>query len=152
MVDSAVKDYVMNTIFVKPREVERKWYVIDADGKSLGRVAAKVAYLLRGKHKPIYTPHQEIGDFVIVLNAGKVRVTGRKRQQKLYYNHSGYLGGMKVENFDKLIQRKPTYPLERAIKGMLPGNRLGRKLFKNVKVYAGDKHPHMAQKPEAMDI
>lgn len=142
----------MNTIFVKPQDVERKWYVIDASGKSLGRVAAKVASVLRGKHKPIYTPHQEIGDYVIILNAEKVAVTGRKRQQKLYYHHSGYLGGMKVVNFEKMIQKKPTFPLERAIQGMLPHNRLGRKLFKNVKVYAGENHPHAAQKPEAMDI
>ena len=142
----------MNTIFVKPQDVERKWYVIDANGKSLGRVAAKVASVLRGKNKPIYTPHQEIGDYVIVLNAEKVAVTGRKRQQKLYYHHSGYLGGMKVVNFEKMIQKKPTFPLERAIQGMLPHNRLGRKLFRNVKVYAGENHPHAAQKPEAMDI
>lgn len=142
----------MNTIFVKPQDVERKWYVIDANGKSLGRVAAKVASVLRGKNKPIYTPHQEIGDYVIILNAGKVAVTGRKRQQKLYYHHSGYLGGMKVVNFEKMIQKKPTFPLERAIQGMLPHNRLGRKLFKNVKVYAGENHPHAAQKPEVMDL
>jgi large subunit ribosomal protein L13 len=142
----------MNTIFVKPQDVERKWYVIDANGKSLGRVAAKVASVLRGKNKPIYTPHQEIGDYVIVLNAEKVAVTGRKRQQKLYYHHSGYLGGMKVVNFEKMIQKKPTFPLERAIQGMLPHNRLGRKLFRNVKVYAGENHPHAAQKPEVMDI
>ncbi len=142
----------MNTIFVKPRDVERKWYVIDADGKSLGRVAAKVAYVLRGKNKPIYTPHQEIGDYVIILNAAKVAVTGRKRQQKMYYHHSGYLGGMKVTSFEKMIEKKPTFPLERAIQGMLPHNRLGRKLFKNVKVYAGESHPHVAQKPEVMDL
>jgi len=142
----------MNTIFVKPRDVERKWFVIDADGKSLGRVAAKVAYVLRGKNKPIYTPHQEIGDYVIVLNAAKVAVTGRKRQQKMYYHHSGYLGGMKVTSFEKMIEKKPTFPLERAIQGMLPHNRLGRKLFKNVKVYPGESHPHVAQKPEVMDL
>ncbi len=142
----------MNTIFVKPHDVARKWYVIDANGKSLGRVAAKVAYVLRGKHKPIYTPHQEVGDYVIVLNAEKVAVTGRKRQQKLYYHHSGYLGGMKVQNFEHVIQKKPTFPLEAAIRGMLPRNRLGRKLFKNVKVYAGEIHPHAAQQPEALDI
>jgi len=147
-----IEEFEMNTIFVKPRDVERKWFVIDAEGKSLGRVAAKVAYVLRGKHKPIYTPHQEIGDYVIVLNAGKVAVTGRKRQQKLYYHHSGYLGGMKTETFEKAIQRKPTFPLEKAIRGMLPGNRLGRKLFNNVKVYAGETHPHAAQQPEVMDI
>jgi large subunit ribosomal protein L13 len=151
-VDNRIEDDLMNTIFVKPHDVARKWYVIDANGKSLGRVAAKVAYVLRGKHKPIYTPHQEVGDYVIVLNAEKVAVTGRKRQQKLYYHHSGYLGGMKVQNFEHVIQKKPTFPLEAAIRGMLPRNRLGRKLFKNVKVYAGEIHPHAAQQPEALDI
>ena len=142
----------MNTIFVKPQDVERKWYVIDANGKTLGRVAAKVASVLRGKNKPIFAPHQEIGDYVIVLNAGKVAVTGRKRQQKLYYHHSGYLGGMKIVNFETAIEKRPTFPLERAIQGMLPHNRLGRKLFKNVKVYAGEEHPHAAQKPVVMEI
>ncbi|MCX7787368.1 MAG: 50S ribosomal protein L13 [Spirochaetes bacterium] len=142
----------MKTIFVKPHEVERKWYIVDAAGKRLGRVAAKVASILRGKHKPIYTPHQEVGDYVIVINADKVVVTGNKRKDKLYYHHSGQPGGLRVESFEKVIQRKPTYPLEVAIKGMLPKNRLGRKLFKNVKIYAGEAHPHGAQKPEPLQI
>jgi len=142
----------MKTIFVKPQEVERKWYIVDAAGKRLGRVAAKVASILRGKHKPIYTPHQEVGDFVIIINADKVVVTGNKRKDKLYYHHSGQPGGLRVESFEKVIQRKPTYPLEVAIKGMLPKNRLGRKLFKNVKIYAGEAHPHGAQKPEPLQI
>jgi large subunit ribosomal protein L13 len=142
----------MKTIFVKPQEVERKWYIVDAAGKRLGRVAAKVASILRGKHKPIYTPHQEVGDFVIIINADKVVVTGNKRKDKLYYHHSGQPGGLRVESFEKVIQKKPTYPLEVAIKGMLPKNRLGRKLFKNVKIYAGEAHPHGAQKPEPLQI
>lgn len=142
----------MKTIFVKPQEVERKWYIVDAAGKRLGRVAAKVASILRGKHKPIYTPHQEVGDYVIIINAEKVEVTGNKRKDKLYYHHSGQPGGLRVESFEKVIQRKPTYPLEAAIKGMLPKNRLGRKLFKNVKIYAGEAHPHGAQKPEPLQI
>jgi large subunit ribosomal protein L13 len=142
----------MKTIFVKPHEVERKWYIVDAAGKRLGRVAAKVASILRGKHKPIYTPHQEVGDFVIIINADKVVVTGNKRKDKLYYHHSGQPGGLRVESFEKVIQKKPTYPLEVAIKGMLPKNRLGRKLFKNVKIYAGEAHPHGAQKPEPLQI
>ncbi|GAB4365235.1 MAG: 50S ribosomal protein L13 [Spirochaetales bacterium] len=142
----------MKTIFVKPQDVERKWYIVDAAGKRLGSVAAKVASILRGKHKPIYTPHQEVGDYVIIINAEKVVVTGNKRKDKLYYHHSGQTGGMRVESFEQVIQRKPTYPLEAAIKGMLPKNRLGRKLFKNVKVYAGESHPHGAQKPEPLQI
>lgn len=142
----------MKTIFVRPHEVERKWYIVDAAGKRLGRVAAKVASILRGKHKPIYTPHQEVGDYVIIINADKVVVTGRKRKDKLYYHHSGQPGGLRVESFEQVIQRKPTYPLEVAIKGMLPKNRLGRKLFKNVKIYAGEAHPHGAQKPEPLQI
>lgn len=142
----------MQTIFVKPKDVDRKWYIVDAEGKTLGRVAARVAYVLRGKNKPYYTPHQEVGDYVIVVNAGKIEVTGRKRQRKLYYHHSGYPGGMKVENFEKAVSRRPTFPLEHAIRGMLPNNRMGRKLFKNVKVYADAEHPHVAQKPEPLDI
>jgi len=142
----------MKTIFVKPQEVERKWYIVDAAGKRLGRVAAKVASILRGKHKPIYTPHQEVGDYVIIVNADKVVVTGNKRKDKLYYHHSGQPGGLRVESFEKVIQKKPTYPLEVAIKGMFPKNRLGRKLFKNVKIYAGEVHPHGAQKPEPLQI
>jgi large subunit ribosomal protein L13 len=143
---------MMKTLYVKPREVSRKWYIIDANGKTLGRVAVKVASILRGKHKPIYTPHQEIGDYVIVINADKIAVSGRKRTDKIYYNYSGYPGGMKAVSFEKMIVRKPIYPLETAIRGMLPKNRLGRKLFGNVKVYAGDSHPHEAQQPERLEI
>lgn len=142
----------MDTIFVKPDEIDRKWYVIDASGKRLGRVAVKAANLLRGKHKPEYAPHQEMGDFVIIINAEKVDVSGNKRSNKMYYRHSGYPGGLTTESFSDMIQRKPTYPMEHAIKGMLPHNRLGRKLFTNLKVYAGAEHPHAAQKPEELEI
>jgi large subunit ribosomal protein L13 len=142
----------MKTLYVKPKDVSRKWFLIDANGKTLGRVAVKVATLLRGKHKPIYVPHQEIGDFVVVINAEKIAVTGRKRTDKIYYNYSDYVGGMKALTFEKMIARRPAYPLEAAIRGMLPKNRLGRKLFNNAKVYAGGEHPHGAQQPETIEI
>ncbi|MDR2434617.1 MAG: 50S ribosomal protein L13, partial [Treponema sp.] len=137
----------MKTEFVKPALVDRKWFVIDAEGKVLGRVAAKAASIVRGKEKAVYAPHQEVGDFVVVVNADKIIVTGAKTQQKLYHRHSGYVGGLKTVNFEKLIARHPTAPLENAIKGMLPKGPLGRKLLKNVKVYAGGAHPHSAQNP-----
>lgn len=142
----------MKTIFVKPETVDRKWFVIDAAGKVMGRVAAKAAGIVRGKERPYYTPHQEVGDFVIIINADKMVVSGRKMSDKLYYNHSGYPGGMKVETLGKLFVRKPIKPLETAIRGMLPGGPLGNKLFSNVKIYAGDNHPHAAQKPEAIEM
>lgn len=142
----------MKTIFVKPADVERKWFVIDAEGKALGRVAAKAAAIVRGKEKAIYVPHQEVGDFVVVVNAGKAALTGRKVQQKMYYRHTGYVGGLKALTYEKLAARHPAAPLEMAIKGMLPKGPLGRKLFKNVKVYAGAEHPHRAQDPQAIEI
>ena len=142
----------MKTIFAKPASVERKWFIIDAEGKVLGRVAAKAAAIVRGKHKAIFVPHQEIGDFVVVINADKIAVTGRKAQQKLYYRHSGYVGGLKSQNFEKVIERHPTQPLESAIKGMLPKGPLGRKLAKNAKIYAGTNHPHASQKPAPIEV
>jgi large subunit ribosomal protein L13 len=142
----------MNTVFVKPAEVERKWFVIDAEGKVLGRVAARVASIVRGKEKASFAPHQEVGDFVVVINADKIVVTGRKAQQKLYYRHSGYVGGLKADTFEKLIARHPASPLELAIKGMLPKGPLGRKLLNNVKVYAGSDHPHTAQNPQTIEL
>lgn len=142
----------MKTVYVNPNDVQRKWYVIDAEGVILGKLAVEVAKLLRGKHKPEFAPHQELGDYVVVVNAEKVRVTGRKPLQKMYYHHSGYPGALKSTPFGKMIVRKPTYPIEHAIKGMLPKNRLGRKLFTNVKVYAGSSHPHSAQKPETFVV
>lgn len=142
----------MKTIFVKKKDVKNRWYIIDAQGKTLGRLAAKIVPILRGKHKAYYTPHMEVGDKVIVINAEKIRVTGNKLREKVYYRHSGYPGGLKSENLEKVLARKPIFPLEHAIKGMLPKGPLGRKLFKNVKVYAGSEHPHLAQKPEELKI
>jgi large subunit ribosomal protein L13 len=137
----------MKTVFAKPSSVERKWYVINAEGKVLGRVAAKAASIVRGKNKAIFVPHQEIGDFVVIINADKIVVTGRKAQQKMYYSHTGYIGGLKARNFEKVSARHPTMPLELAIKGMLPKGPLGRKMAKNAKIYAGNIHPHSAQNP-----
>ncbi|HBE46620.1 MAG: 50S ribosomal protein L13 [Spirochaetota bacterium] len=142
----------MKTVFVTAATAERKWYIIDAAGKPLGRVAVKVASILRGKNKPTFTPSQETGDYVIVINADKVAVTGRKRQNKMYYHHTGFPGGLKDYSFDELIDRNPVSPMEIAIRGMLPKGPLGRKLFKNVKVYAGPNHPHAAQMPIAIDL
>ncbi|MDR2247561.1 MAG: 50S ribosomal protein L13 [Treponema sp.] len=142
----------MKTVFIKPADVERKWFVIDAKGKALGRVAAKVAAIVRGKEKAIFAPHQEIGDYVVVVNAEKVAVTGQKARDKMYHHHTGYVGGLKSQSFEKLIARHPTSPLELAVKGMLPKGPLGRKLLKNVKVYAGAGHPHGAQNPQAIEF
>jgi large subunit ribosomal protein L13 len=142
----------MKTIFKKMADIERKWYIVDAEGQTLGRVAGKVAVMLRGKHKPEFAPHAEIGDYVVIINAEKIQVTGGKERKKVYYRHSGYPGGIYSDTLEKMLVRKPTFPLENAIRGMLPKNRLGRKLFKNVKVYAGSRHPHAAQKPEELKI
>ena len=142
----------MKTVFVKPASVERKWFMIDADGQILGRVAAKAASIVRGKNKAIFAPHQEMGDYVVIINAGKIAVTGRKAEQKMYYRHSGFPGGLKSHNFEKVIEKHPTQPLEEAIKGMLPKGPLGRKLAKNAKIYAGAEHPHIAQNPAAIEV
>ena len=142
----------MKTIFVKPQSVEKKWYLIDAEGKNLGRVAVAAARILRGKNKAEYVPHQDLGDYVIIINAAKATVTGNKMEDKMYYRHSMYPGGLKAESLEKVFVRKPTYPMEHAIKGMLPHGRLGRKLMTNVKIYAGSEHPHTAQQPVAVEI
>ena len=142
----------MNTVFIKPDKVERKWFMIDAEGKVLGRVAAKAASIVRGKEKAIFAPHQEVGDYVVIVNADKAVLTGRKPVQKLYYRHTGYVGGLKSLNYEKLAARHPESPLELAVKGMLPKGPLGRKLLKNVKVYAGSKHPHEAQNPQPINL
>ena len=144
--------FTMETVFVKPAKLERNWFVIDAEGKILGRVAAKAASIVRGKEKAIFAPHQEMGDFVVIINAGKIALSGRKSVQKLYYSHSGYAGGLKTVNYEKLAARHPASPLELAIKGMLPKGPLGRKIFKNVKVYAGSEHPHAAQNPQPINL
>jgi large subunit ribosomal protein L13 len=142
----------MKTVFVKPGEVERKWFLIDAQGKSLGRVAAKAASIVRGKEKAVFAPHQEMGDFVVIINAEKAAVTGRKAEQKLYYHHSGYPGGLKSVNYGALLAKHPDAPMMLAVKGMLPKGPLGRKLLKNVKIYAGAEHPHAAQAPQAIEL
>ena len=142
----------MKTVFVKPTEVERKWFLIDAEGKVLGRVAARVASILRGKEKVIFVPNQEVGDYVVIINAGKIAITGNKFSDKLYHHHSGYVGGLKTMNFEKLIEKHPTSPMELAIKGMLPKGPLGRKLLKNVKIYPGADHPHAAQNLQKMEL
>jgi large subunit ribosomal protein L13 len=142
----------MKTIFVKPKDVERKWWLVDAEDQVLGRLASRIVLVLRGKHKPIYSPHMETGDFVVVVNAEKVKITGKKREEKLYYRHSGYPGGLKTEILGKILMKKPTFPLEHAIKGMLPKGKMGRKIFLNVKIYAGPEHPHEAQKPEKLEF
>ena len=139
----------MKTYFAT-NEIEHKWYVVDATGKVLGRLATQVAKYLRGKHKPEFTPHADAGDYVIVINADKIKVTGKKRQEKMYYSHSGYPGGIKEISFDKLQAKDPRRVIEIAVKGMLPKNRLGRKMFKKLFVYAGDAHQHIAQKPQPL--
>ncbi|NPV27027.1 MAG: 50S ribosomal protein L13 [Firmicutes bacterium] len=135
-----------------PNNIERKWYVIDATDKTLGRLATEVATLLRGKHKPIYTPHVDTGDHVIVINAEKVRLTGRKLSQKKYVYHTGYPGGLKTIDYQTLLKTKPERAIEAAVRGMIPHNRLGNKMFKKLKVYRGSDHPHQAQKPEVWEL
>jgi large subunit ribosomal protein L13 len=142
----------MKTVFVKSAKLERKWFVIDAEGKVLGRVAARAASIVRGKERPYYTPHQEVGDYVVVINAEKALITGRKKEQKTYYRHSGYPGGLKSINYGGLLARHPAAPMEAAVKGMLPKGPLGRKLLKNVKIYPGAEHPHEAQNPQVIEI
>lgn len=142
----------MRTTFAKKGEVERKWYVVDATDKVLGRLATQIAAYLRGKHKPQFTPNVDTGDFVVVINAEKVRLTGKKLDQKVYYHHTGYPGGLKAETARQRLQRKPEEIIKDAVWGMLPKNRLGRKLFKKLKVYRGPEHPHQAQKPEVLEI
>ena len=142
----------MKSFIAKPAEVERKWYVVDADGKTLGRLASEVASVLRGKNKPTFTPHVDCGDYVIVINAEKVAVTGKKRAEKIYKKHTGYPGGLREITFDKLQQKKPEEIIRHAVKGMLPDGKLGRQMFKKLKVYAGTEHPHTAQKPETLEI
>ena len=142
----------MKTIFVNEKDAVRSWYIIDAAGKPLGRVAAKAAAMLRGKNKITYAPNQEMGDFIVIINADKVAVTGAKTTDKMYYHHTGYVGGLKSYSFEKKIERHPDAPLMLAIKGMLPKGPLGRKLLKNVRIYAGTAHPHTAQNPIPLEV
>lgn len=142
----------MKTFSAKAHEVKRDWYEIDATGKVLGRLATEIARRLRGKHKAIYTPHVDTGDYIVIINAEKVIVTGRKFKEKMYYNHSEYPGGLKERTFEKLQQERPEHIIERAVKGMLPKNPLGREMYRKLKVYKGDQHPHGAQQPKLLEI
>ncbi len=142
----------MKTFSAKPEAVKRDWFVVDASGKTLGRLATEIARRLRGKHKPEYTPHVDTGDYIVVINAEKVTVTGNKAAAKMYYRHTGYPGGLREINFAKLVDHKPEMIIERAVKGMLPHNPLGRAMFRKLKVYAGAEHPHVAQQPQQLDI
>ena len=143
---------VTRTYTPKAGEIQRDWVVIDATDVVLGRLASHAAAILRGKNKPLYTPHQEVGDYVIVVNASKLKVTGGKEFKKIYYHHSTHIGGIKGEAYQSLLRRRPERPLELAIKGMLPHNRMGYQLFRNVKIYGGDRHPHAAQQPQALSV
>ena len=142
----------MKTFSAKTETVKRDWYVVDANGLTLGRLATEIATRLRGKHKPEYTPHVDTGDYIVVINAEKVHVTGNKAQDKIYYSHSGFPGGIKSINFEKLIQRAPERVIESAVKGMLPKNPLGRAMYRKMKVYKGSAHPHTAQQPQELKI
>ncbi len=142
----------MSTISAKPAEVERDWFLVDASDKTLGRLATEIARRLRGKHKPVYTPHVDTGDYIVVINAEKIRVSGNKASDKMYYRHTGYPGGIKEANFTQMIERHPEKVLELAVKGMLPRNPLGRSMFSKLKVYAGSEHRHEAQQPQPLDI
>lgn len=142
----------MKSYMQKKETIERKWYVIDAEGKSLGRVATKAAHVLRGKHKPTFTPHIDCGDNIIIINAEKVNLTGNKLEDKMYYNHSMYTGGLRERTAKEMKEKYPVEMVERAVKGMLPHNRLGRAMYKKLFVYAGNEHPHAAQKPEIMEV
>lgn len=142
----------MKTFSANSATVKRGWYIVDAKGKTLGRMASRVAAILRGKHKPEYTPHVDTGDYVIVINAAEAKVTGRKTEQKMYYRHTEYPGGIKEICYADLIAKKPEKAVEIAVKGMLPRNPLGREMFKKLKVYAGTEHPHTAQQPEALAL
>ncbi len=142
----------MKTFSAKPESVKRDWYVVDASGKTLGRLAAEIASRLRGKHKPEYTPHVDTGDYIVVINAEKVAVTGKKASNKMYYRHSGYPGGIKEASFETLISEKPQMVIEKAVKGMMPRNPLGRDMLRKLKVYAGAEHPHTAQQPQQLEL
>lgn len=142
----------MKTFTVKMSDIKRKWYVIDASDLILGRLVSQVASILRGKNKPIFTPHLDTGDHVIIINADKIALTGEKWQDKKYYRHSGYIGGLRVTNAKKMQQKNPRFIIEHAVKGMLPKNPLGRMMFRKLKVYAGDNHPHQAQQPQLLEL
>lgn len=140
------------TKFVKSEDADQKWYLVNAEGLTLGRMASKIARIIRGKNKPIFTPNMDTGDFVVVINAEKVKLTGKREQLKDYKRHSGYPGGQKITTFQEMLNKKPAFVVEKAVKGMLPKTKLGNQLIKKLKVYAGDKHPHTAQKPELISL
>lgn len=140
------------TRFIKTEDADRKWYVVDAKDQVLGRLSAKIASVIRGKNKPIFTPNMDTGDFVIVINADKVSLTGKRESKKTYITHSGYPGGQKTKTFVEIMEKKPEFVIRHAVKGMLPKNKLGRKLIKKLKIYAGENHPHQAQKPEPLSL
>ncbi len=142
----------MKTYSAKPESVQREWFIVDAAEQTLGRLATEIARRLKGKHKPEYTPHVDTGDYIVVINADKVRVTGNKTTDKMYYRHTGYPGGLRSISFDKLIDHKPEMIIEQAVKGMLPKNPLGRDMYRKLKVYAGSEHPHAAQQPQTLEI
>lgn len=142
----------MKTFSAKPETVRRDWYVVDADGKTLGRLATEIARRLRGKHKPVYTPHVDTGDYIVVVNAARIRATGRKMKDKMYHRHTGYIGALKSEPLEKLLQRAPEQALELAVSGMLPRNPLGRQMLKKLKVVRGAEHPHTAQQPIPLEL
>ena len=142
----------MGTFSAKAHEVKRDWFVIDAEGKTLGRLSTEVASRLRGKHKPVYTPHVDTGDYIIVINAAKIQVTGNKAKNKIYYRHTGYIGNLKSISFEKQIDKRPESVIEWAVKGMLPKNALGRAMYRKLKVYAGPEHNHEAQQPQPLEI
>ena len=142
----------MKSYMARPLEVERKWYVVDAEGKHLGRLAAEIAKILRGKNKVQYTPHVDVGDFVVVVNAERVVVTGKKAEQRVYRRHSGYPGGMKETSYEQMLARKPTEILRKAVYGMMPKSRLARQQFRKLKIYAGPDHPHAAQDPQKLEV
>jgi large subunit ribosomal protein L13 len=143
---------MMKSYMARPLEVERRWYVVDAEGQTLGRLATEIARLLRGKNKPQYTPHVDTGDFVVVVNAERIVVTGRKAEQKVYRRHSGYPGGLKTTSFEQLLERQPTEILRKAVKGMMPKTRLARQQLRKLKIYAGPEHPHAAQSPQKLEV
>ncbi len=140
------------TKFIKPEDADRKWFIVDAQNQILGRLASRVASVIRGKYKPVFTPNMDTGDFVVVINAEKVKVTGKREMLKQYIRHSGYPGGQRVTSLKQMLAKKPEFVVHNAVKGMLPKNRLGRVLIKKLKVYAGDQHPHAAQKPETLSL
>lgn len=142
----------MKTYSAKPADIERRWWVVDAEGQTLGRLASRIAPILRGKHKPIFTPNIDTGDFVIVINAEKIHVTGDKLDSKIYYRHSGYPGGLKERTLREQLQKFPDRPIQEAVKGMLPKTALGRQMIKKLKIYAGPEHPHAAQQPQALEL